>query len=404
MERVIGTRAMGLRTPIITEGDDIVQIIVNTLIKASKVEGFTINDRDIITVTESVVARAQGNYALLSDVTADLLKTFADSETIGVVFPIFSRNRFALILQAIAQTKKKIVLMLNYPSDEVGNHLIDLEKVDKQNINPWADVLTESQFRENFGSSRHPFTGIDYIEFYKSILSEHNSESEIIFSNIPTTILSYTKDVIFADVHTRTRTKRILQSNGGRTIIGLADILNTQNEAHGYNEEYGLLGSNKATDEKLKLFPRDCQAIVDAVQAQVKERTGKTIEVMVYGDGAFKDPVGGIWELADPVVSPAFTTGLAGTPNEVKLKYLADKDFAELKGDDLKNAVTTYLKDRDNANEKGQSHELKDEASQGTTPRRITDLLGSLSDLTSGSGDKGTPVVFIQGYFDNYAK
>lgn len=396
MERVVGTVVRGLRAPIIKEGEDITEIVANTVLNASEVEGFTISDKDVVAITESVVGRAQGNYASIDNIAKDIKSKFGD-DTIGVIFPILSRNRFAICLRGIAKGAKKIVLMLSYPSDEVGNHLVDIDELDEKGVNPWTDVLTEKQFREYFGYKKHTFTGIDYVEYYKSLIEEYGVECEVIFSNNPKTILDYTKNVLTCDIHTRYRTKRILKANGAEKVYGLDDILTSSIDGSGYNEAYGLLGSNKSTEDKVKLFPRDCQPIVDKIQAIIKEKTGKTVEVMVYGDGAFKDPVGKIWELADPVVSPAYTSGLEGTPNEVKLKYLADNQFANLKGEELKNAISEYIKNKD-ADLKGSM------VTQGTTPRRLTDLIGSLCDLTSGSGDKGTPIVYIQGYFDNYAK
>lgn len=396
MERIVGTVVRGIRTPIFKEGDNVVDIIVDTVLKASEIEDFSINDRDIVTITESVVARAQGNYASIDDISKDISSKFGN-ETIGVIFPILSRNRFAICLRGIAKGAKKIVLMLQYPSDEVGNHLVSLDALDEKGINPWTDVLTESKYRELFGYNKHRFTGVDYIDYYKSIIEEYDTECEIIFSNNPKTILDYTKNVLACDIHTRFRTKRILKENGGEKIYSLDDILTTSINGSGYNENYGLLGSNKATEESVKLFPRDCQPIVDGIQAKLKEKIGKTVEVMVYGDGAFKDPVGKIWELADPVVSPAYTSGLEGTPNEIKLKYLADNNFADLSGEELKKAISEYIENKE-------SDLVGTMESQGTTPRRLTDLIGSLSDLTSGSGDKGTPVIYIQGYFDNYTK
>ncbi|NLK22242.1 MAG: F420-0--gamma-glutamyl ligase [Epulopiscium sp.] len=396
MERMIGTVAMGLRAPIINEGENIAKITVDTILKASKTEGFSIHDKDIVAITESVVARAQGNYASIDAIAKDITDKFGD-DTIGIIFPILSRNRFAVCLRGIAKGAKKIILMLSYPSDEVGNHLVDIDLLDEKGVNPWTDVLTEEQFRDYFGYIKHTFTGIDYIDYYKSLVEEYGIECEVIFSNNPKTILKYTKSVLVCDVHTRLRTKRILKANGVDRIYGLDDILSTPIDGNGYNEEYGLLGSNKATEETVKLFPRNCQPIVDEIQGSIKELTGKTIEVMVYGDGAFKDPVGKIWELADPVVSPGYTKGLEGTPNEIKLKYLADNNFSDLKGEELKKAISEYIKN------KGEDL-VGSMESQGTTPRRLTDLIGSLSDLTSGSGDKGTPIVYIQGYFDNYAK
>ena len=394
MERVVGTVVRGLRAPIINKGDNIEDILVDTVINAAKVENFTINDRDIVTVTESVVARAQGNYATVDDIAYDIKSKFGDQK-IGVTFPILSRNRFATCLRGIAKGVKSIVLMLSYPADEVGNHLVSIDELDEKGVNPWKDVLTEAEFREMFGYNKHRFTGVDYIEYYKGIVEAEGATCEIIFSNDAKTILNYTKNVLTCDIHTRFRTKRILLKNGAEKVFGLDDILTKSINGSGFNEEYGLLGANKATEDSIKLFPNNCQPIVDGVQAKIKELTGKTIEVMVYGDGAFKDPIGKIWELADPVVSPAFTEGLNGTPNEVKLKYLADNNFSHLRGDDLKQAVSEYIESKDD--------ELVGAMeSQGTTPRRLTDLIGSLSDLTSGSGDKGTPIVYIQGYFDNY--
>ena len=395
MERVVGTVSRGLIAPIIKEGADIAEIVASTVLKASQVEGFSIRDKDIVAITESVVGRAQGNFASTDNIAKDINSKFAE-DTIGVIFPILSRNRFAVCLRGIAKGAKKIVLMLSYPSDEVGNHLVDIDELDEKGVNPWTDTLTEKQFREYFGYKKHTFTGVDYIDYYKSLVEEYGIECEIIFSNNPKTILDYTKSVLVCDIHSRSRTKKILKANGVEKLYGLDDILTSPIDGSGYNQEYGLLGSNKATEDTVKLFPRDCQPIVDKIQALIKEKTGKTIEVMVYGDGAFKDPVGKIWELADPVVSPAYTSGLEGTPNEVKLKYLADNDFAHLKGEELKKAIADYIKNKDG--------DLKGSmVTQGTTPRRLTDLIGSLCDLTSGSGDKGTPIVYIQGYFDNYA-
>ena len=396
MERVVGTVVRGLRCPIVKEGDKIEDIVVESVLKASKAEGFTINDKDIVTVTESVVARAQGNYASIDNIAKDVKSKFGD-DTIGVIFPILSRNRFAICLRGIAKGAKKIILMLSYPSDEVGNHLVDLDMLDEKGVNPWTDVLTEQEFRNLFGYNKHTFTGVDYIDYYKSLVEEYGVECEVIFSNNPKTILNYTKSVLTCDIHTRFRTKKILKANGGEKIYSLDNILCESIDGSGCNEEYGLLGSNKSTEETVKLFPRNCQPIVDKIQAILKEKTGKNVEVMIYGDGAFKDPVGKIWELADPVVSPAYTSGLNGTPNEIKLKYLADNNFAHLEGEELKNAISEYIKNKE-------SDLVGAMESQGTTPRRLTDLIGSLSDLTSGSGDKGTPIIFIQGYFDNYTK
>ncbi len=396
MERTIGTTVRSLRTPIIREGDDIIKISIDTILNATKEAGFEIQDKDCLCITESVVARAQGNYATIDEIAQDIKSKYGD-EHFGIIFPILSRNRFGIILKGIAKGAKKITLMLSYPSDEVGNHLVDMDVLDIKGINPWTDVLTEKQFREYFGYRKHRFTGVDYIEYYKSILEEYNVDYQIIFSNNPLTILEYTKNVLACDIHTRERTKSLLKKYGGRKIYGLDDILNTPINGSGYNPEYGLLGSNKSSEEKIKLFPRDGQPIVEAIQNEVKNMTGKTIEVMIYGDGAFKDPVGKIWELADPVVSPAYTRGLEGTPNEVKLKYLADDLFKDLLGEELKRAISDYIANKDDSL-------VGEMISQGTTPRRLTDLIGSLADLTSGSGDKGTPIVYIQGYFDNFTK
>ncbi|OMD37440.1 coenzyme F420-0:L-glutamate ligase [Paenibacillus odorifer] len=396
MERVVGTVVRGLRGPIINNGDNIEEIVVQTVLNAAKVEGFSIEDRDIVTVTESIVARAQGNYVTIDHIAADIKGKF-DEETVGVIFPILSRNRFSNCLRGIAKGAKKVVLMLSYPADEVGNHLVDIDELDAKGVNPWTDVLTEAQFREFFGYIKHPFTGVDYIEYYKGLIEAEGVACEVIFSNNPKTILNYTKHVLTCDIHTRFRTKRILMSNGAEKVFGLDDILTQSIDGSGFNENYGLLGSNKATEESVKLFPNNCQPIVDGIQAKIKEMTGKTVEVMVYGDGAFKDPVGKIWELADPVVSPAYTAGLDGTPNEVKLKYLADNNFSHLRGEELKQAISKYIQNK-NDDLVGAME------AQGTTPRRLTDLIGSLSDLTSGSGDKGTPMIYIQGYFDNYTK
>ena len=396
MERIVGTVVRGLRAPIINQGDDIAEIVVDCVLKASEAEGFSIKDRDIVAITESIVARAQGNYASIDAISKDVSSKFGD-DTIGVIFPILSRNRFAICLRGIAKCARKIVLMLSYPSDEVGNQLVDIDLLDEKGVNPWSDVLTLKQFRDYFGYNKHTFTGVDYIDYYKSIVEQYGVECEVLFSNNPNTILNYTKNVLACDIHTRFRTKRILKANGGEKIYSLDDILSVSIEGSGYNEDYGLLGSNKATEKSIKLFPRDCQPLVDKIQVSLKQSTGKTVEVMVYGDGAFKDPVGQIWELADPVVSPAFTSGLEGTPNEVKLKYLADNNFADLKGDELKKAISEYIRNK----EKDLVGAME---AQGTTPRRLTDLIGSLCDLTSGSGDKGTPIVFVQGYFDNHSK
>lgn len=396
MEKIVGVIARGLRAPIIKEGDNIRDIVIETVLKASQAEGFKIQDRDIIGITESVVARAQGNYADINAIAEDVRNKFGGG-TIGVIFPILSRNRFAICLKGIARGADKIVLMLNYPSDEVGNHLIDIDLLDEKGINPYTDVLTEEQFRNCFGYHKHTFTGVDYIEYYKSIVNEAGIPCEIIFSNNPKTILRYTENVLACDIHTRNRTKRILKENGAKKLFGLDDILTSPVNGSGYNEKYGLLGSNKASETVVKLFPRNCQELVESIQKELKEKTGKTVEVMVYGDGAFKDPVGKIWELADPVVSPGYTKGLEGTPHEVKLKYLADNEFSGLKGDELKKAITDYIRNK-------HSKPADDMVSQGTTPRRLTDLIGSLCDLTSGSGDKGTPIIYIQNYFNSYAE
>jgi len=396
LERVVGTVARGLRCPIIKRGDNIEDIVVESVLKAAEIEGFQIEDKDIVSITESIVARAQGNYATIDHIAKDVRAKFGE-DTIGVIFPILSRNRFAICLRGIAKGAKKIVLMLSYPSDEVGNHLVDLDMLDEKGVNPWTDVLTEKQFRDHFGYNKHPFTGVDYIDYYKSLVEEYGVECEVIFSNNPKTILDYTKSVLTCDIHTRFRTKKILQANGGDKVYSLDNLLSESIDNSGYNEDYGLLGSNKSTENEIKLFPRNCQPTVDKIQLMFKEKTGKNVEVMVYGDGAFKDPVGKIWELADPVVSPAYTSGLNGTPNEIKLKYLADNNFADLSGDELKQAISQYISNK-NDDLVGAME------AQGTTPRRLTDLIGSLSDLTSGSGDKGTPIIFIQGYFDNYTK
>ncbi|WP_054860033.1 coenzyme F420-0:L-glutamate ligase [Gracilibacillus sp. JCM 18860] len=398
MERTLGTVVRGLRGPIIHKGDNIEDIVVNTVLHSAEAEGISIENRDIVTITESIVARAQGNYATIDDIATDVREKFQE-ETVGVIFPILSRNRFANCLRGIARGAKNVVLMLSYPSDEVGNHLVDLDELDEKGINPWTDVLTEEEFRKHFGHKKHPFTGVDYIDYYKSLIEAEKATCKVIFSNNPKTILDYTKNVLTCDIHSRSRTKRILTDNGAQNVYGLDDILAKSINGSGFNTEYGLLGSNKATEESVKLFPNNCQPIVDGIQAKIKNETGKTIEVMVYGDGgAFKDPVGKIWELADPVVSPAYTKGLDGTPNEVKLKYLADNNFADLKGDALKQAISEYIENK-NEDLVGAME------AQGTTPRKLTDLIGSLSDLTSGSGgDKGTPIVYIQGYFDNYTK
>lgn len=396
MERLVGTVSRGVRAPIIREGDDLAKIVVDSVLAAGSSEGFDFHDKDVVAVTEAVVARAQGNYAHIDDIAADV-RAKLGGETIGVIFPILSRNRFSVCLKGIARGAKKIVLMLSFPADEVGNHLIDEELLDEKGVNPWSDVLTEAKYRELFGRVLHPFTGVDYLEFYSELIRENGAEVEIVLSNNPKTILDYTDHVLVCDIHTRKRTKRILKNAGASVVLGLDDIMTAPVNGSGCNPTYGLLGSNKATEETVKLFPKDCDQFVANVAAMFKEKTGKNIEVMVYGDGAFKDPVGKIWELADPVVSPAYTPGLEGTPNEVKLKYLADNNFADLSGDELKEAISNYIRNKDE-DLKGQM------VSQGTTPRRLTDLIGSLADLTSGSGDKGTPIILIQGYFDNYTK
>lgn len=399
MERLVGTISRGVRAPIIRQGDDLVQIVVDSVINAAESEGFELRDKDVVAVTEAVVARAQGNYASVDQIAADVRSKFGDN-TVGVIFPILSRNRFAICLKGIAKGCKKIVLMLSYPSDEVGNHLIDPELLDESGVNPWTDVLTEEKYREVFGYTKHTFTGVDYIEYYKNLIKESGAKVEIIFANNPKAILSYTKHVLNCDIHTRVRTKRQLLKGGAESVYSLDELMTKSIDGSGYNEKFGLLGSNKATETTIKLFPIHCEGFVSNVQNQLIERTGKHIEVMVYGDGAFKDPAGKIWELADPVVSPAYTLGLEGTPNEVKLKYLADNDFADLSGEQLKEAISNYIRKKDEKAENLTGNMV----SQGTTPRRITDLIGSLCDLTSGSGDKGTPIVLIQGYFDNYTK
>ena len=396
MERTIGTTSRGVRAPIIREGDDISRIVVDSVKKAALSENITLNDRDVVSVTEAVVARAQGNYATVDHIALDIKNKFHE-DTIGVIFPILSRNRFSLCLKGIARGVKKIVLMLSYPSDEVGNALVSLDQLDEKGVDPYTDVLTEEKFRTLFGYEKHPFTGVDYITYYKEIIEGEGCEVEVILANQPKAILTYTQSVLTCDIHTRVRTKRLLKRDGAKEVFNLSDVLNASINGSGYNEEYGLLGSNKATEETLKLFPRDGQKIVDEIQHLFKEETDKNIEVMIYGDGAFKDPVGGIWELADPVVSPAYTKGLEGQPNEIKLKYIADNEFSHLQGEELKKAITDYIEN------KGEDL-LGDMTAEGTTPRRLTDLLGSLSDLTSGSGDKGTPIILIQGYFDSYAK
>ena len=394
MERKVGTVSRGIRCPIIREGDNLPEIVVNSVLEAAASEGFSLRDRDVISVTESIVARSQGNYATIEDIAADV-KAKLGGGTIGVIFPILSRNRFAICLKGIAMGAKKIVLMLSYPSDEVGNALITWDQVDEAGINPYSDVLTLEKYRELFGENKHEFTGVDYVQYYSDLIKEAGAEVEVIFANQAKTILQYTDCVLNCDIHTRARTKRILLAAGAKVVCSLDDILNAPVNGSGCNERYGLLGSNKSTEDKIKLFPRECQGMVEEIQASILEKTGKHVEVMVYGDGAFKDPQGKIWELADPVVSPAFTSGLIGTPNELKLKYLADNDFKNLSGAALKDAISAAIKAK-------QGSLVGNMASQGTTPRQLTDLIGSLCDLTSGSGDKGTPVVLVQGYFDNF--
>ena len=393
MERKVGTISRGIRCPIIREGDDLVEITVNSVLEAAASEGYEMRDRDIVAMTESIVARAQGNYASVDAIAADV-RAKLGGETVGVIFPILSRNRFAICLRGIARASKKIVLMLSYPSDEVGNELVSLDKLDEAKVNPYSDVLTLERYRALFGENLHPFTLVDYVQYYSDLIREEGAEVEVVFANDPRVILNYTKNVLTCDIHTRARSKRLLWGAGAEKVCGLDDILNAPVDGSGCNEKYGLLGSNKSTEGMVKLFPRDCNALVKEIQAKFLEKTGKQVEVMVYGDGAFKDPVGKIWELADPVVSPAYTAGLEGTPNELKLKYLADNDFANLSGADLKAAIEGAIRAKGDL--------AGSMASQGTTPRRLTDLIGSLCDLTSGSGDKGTPIIHIQGYFDNY--
>ena len=394
MERLIGTISRGVRCPIIRQGDDIVAIVADSVIAASKEHNIEFGTKDVVAVTESVVARSQGNYATTANISKDIAAKFPEGE-VGVVFPIMSRNRFAMCLKGIAGGVKKVYLMLSYPSDEVGNHLITLDQVDEAGLNPYTDVLTEARYRELFGENKHQFTGVDYVAYYKELVQNAGAECEIILANDVRAILNYTPYVLCADIHSRARSKRLLKAAGAKTVYGLDDIMTASIDGSGYNENYGLLGSNKATEESVKLFPRDCQPIVDGIQKRIFDATGKKVEVMVYGDGAFKDPVGKIWELADPVVSPAYTAGLEGQPNELKLKYLADNDYASLSGDALKEAIKESIKTKD-------SNLVGNMASQGTTPRHLPDLIGSLCDLTSGSGDKGTPGIWIQGYFDNY--
>ena len=396
MSRVYGTVSMGLRAPIIREGDNMVDIVAGSVVDAMNEEGLVPRDRDVVCMTEAIVARAQGNYASVDDIATDV-KNKLGGETVGVIFPILSRNRFAICLRGIAKGCKKVVLMLSYPSDEVGNHLIDLDLLDEKGINPFTDVLTETEWRNLFGFPKHTFTGIDYVEYYSGLIRESGADVEVIFANDCRAILKYTKNVLNCDIHSRARTKRLLTKAGAERVVGLDEILTESINGSGWNARYGLLGSNKATEDTVKLFPREeCQTLVEDIQARLLEITGKHIEVMVYGDGAFKDPIGKIWELADPVVSPAYTPGLEGTPNELKLKYLADNDFAGLTGKELQEAIKGKIQQKDGSSLVGSM------VSQGTTPRRLTDLIGSLCDLTSGSGDKGTPIVYIQGYFDNY--
>ena len=393
MERKVGTISRGIRCPIIREGDDLVEIAVNSVLEAAASEGYEIRNRDVVALTESIVARAQGNYASVDAIAKDVAAKLG-GETVGVIFPILSRNRFAICLRGIARGCKKVVLMLSYPSDEVGNELVSLDKLDEAKVNPFSDVLTLERYRALFGENLHPFTLVDYVQYYSDLVREEGAEVEVIFANDPRVILDYTKNVLTCDIHTRARSKRLLWGAGAEKVCGLDDILTAPVDGSGCNEKYGLLGSNKSTEGMVKLFPRDCTALVKDIQNKLLEKTGKLVEVMVYGDGAFKDPVGKIWELADPVVSPAYTAGLEGTPNELKLKYLADNDFANLSGADLKAAIEGAIRAKGDL--------AGSMASQGTTPRRLTDLIGSLCDLTSGSGDKGTPIIHIQGYFDNY--
>ena len=394
MSRMVGTVSRGVRAPIIREGDDLRKIVTECVLDAAQQEGFSVRDRDIIAMTEAIVARAQGNYVTVDDIAADVREKLG-GETVGVIFPILSRNRFSICLRGIAKGSKKIVLMLSYPSDEVGNHLFDEDLMDEKGVDPYRDVLSLEKYRELFGYVKHRFTGMDYVQFYSDLIRECGTEVEVIFANDPRVILQYTKNVLTCDIHTRARSKRLLKAAGAERVFGLDEIMTAPVNGSGYNEKYGLLGSNKATEDKIKLFPRDCQELVDGIQEDILKKTGRHVEVMVYGDGAFKDPIGKIWELADPVVSPAHTAGLVGTPNELKLKYLADNDFASLSGEALRDAIKAEIQKKD-ADLFGKM------TSEGTTPRRLTDLIGSLCDLTSGSGDKGTPIVFIQGYFDNY--
>ncbi|MBR3948409.1 MAG: coenzyme F420-0:L-glutamate ligase [Clostridia bacterium] len=395
MQRRTGTISRGIRCPIIREGDDLAKIVCDSVVEAAEIDGFQLRDKDVVAVTESILARSQGNYASVDAIAKDV-KAKLGGETVGVIFPILSRNRFAICLKGIAMGAKKIVLMLSYPSDEVGNHLLTYDQLDEAGINPYSDVLSLQKYRELFGENKHEFTGVDYVDYYSQIITEAGAECEVVFANQAKAILDYTDCVLTCDIHTRQRTKRLLKAAGAKIVCGLDDILNSSVDGSGFNADYGLLGSNKSTEDMIKLFPKDCGEFVNKTQQYLVEKTGKNIEVMVYGDGAFKDPQGKIWELADPCVSPGYTKGLEGTPNELKLKYLADNDFKDLSGDELKKAISERIK------EKGEESLVGNMASQGTTPRKFTDLIGSLCDLTSGSGDKGTPVVLVQGYFDNY--
>ena len=395
MSRLFGTISRGVRAPIIKSGDDIVKIVTDSVLEASKVEGVAFHDRDVVAMTEAIVARAQGNYASTDDIATDVKNKLGGND-VGVIFPILSRNRFSVCLKGIAKGAKKVVIMLSYPSDEVGNHLVSYNMLDEKGINPYTDVLSETEYRKLFGDAKHTFTGVDYVEYYKQLVTESGADCEIIFANNPKAILNYTKNVLCCDIHTRARTKRILKNAGANVVIGLDEVLNQSVNGSGYNEDYGLLGSNKSTEDTVKLFPRNAQPLVEAIQEKLFKATGKKVEVMVYGDGAFKDPVGKIWELADPVVSPAYTKGLEGTPNELKLKYLADNDLKGLSGEEAVEAMKEMIRQK----EDDMVNNMK---SQGTTPRHITDLLASLADLTSGSGDKGTPIILIQNYFKNFA-
>ncbi|MBQ4052652.1 MAG: coenzyme F420-0:L-glutamate ligase [Clostridia bacterium] len=394
MERKVGTVSRGIRCPIFREGDNLAELVTKSVLEAAEAEGFSLRDRDVIALTESIVARAQGNYCSVDDIAADV-KAKLGGGTVGVIFPILSRNRFAICLRGIAMGAKKVVLMLSYPSDEVGNALLTMDQIDEAGVNPYSDVLSLEKYRELFGYNKHEFTGVDYVEYYSELIRSCGAEVEIVFANQAKTILDYADCIINCDIHTRARTKRILLENGAKAVCSLDDLMNAPVNGSGCNEKYGLLGSNKSTENKIKLFPRECKDLVLDIQARVLKETGKCVEVMVYGDGAFKDPQGKIWELADPVVSPAFTDGLIGTPNELKLKYLADNDFSNLSGEELKKAISDSIRAKE-------GNLVGNMASQGTTPRQLTDLIGSLCDLTSGSGDKGTPVVLVQGYFDNY--